>query len=78
MSAEMDASSPSSTSSSSLVQALKHDGITLEIRTADGFVNATKMSKSAGKEWSNYVRKTTTQDFLRELGNTIHRAPKAP
>jgi hypothetical protein len=50
-----------------LIQALALDGVTIDIRTLDGFVNATKMAQSAGKEWSNYYKSAAAQEFAREL-----------
>lgn len=57
--------------STSLVQALKQDGVTVEIRTSDGFVNATKMAQSAGKEWKNYFKSDNTRSFLAQLSRSL-------
>ena len=36
-------------------------------RVTDGYVNATAMCKSCGKEWSNYAKATNTNAFITEL-----------
>ena len=41
--------------------------IVTEIRMKDGFINATKLCKSAGKLWADYYRLKKTQAFLNEL-----------
>jgi hypothetical protein len=43
------------------------DNIVTEIRTNDGFVNATKLCQSAGKQWHDYWRLKKTQSFINEL-----------
>jgi KilA-N domain len=53
--------------SSSLVEALRSDGITVEFRKSDGFVNATKMAQAGGKQWSHYFENAGTQQFLNSL-----------
>ena len=36
-------------------------------RVKDGYINATAMCKAAGKEWSNYNKATSTNEFLEAL-----------
>jgi hypothetical protein len=53
-----------------LIHALKGENgedIVTEIRLTDGFVNATKLCKSAGKFWADYFKNKSTQLFLTEL-----------
>lgn len=46
----------------------------IEMRKEDGFINATRLCKSAGTKWNNYFRSQKTQDFLLELaGNAPER-----
>lgn len=55
-----------------LIYALQNNdgsGIVTEINLSNGFVNATKLCKSAGKNWYDYYRTKRTQDFLKELKN---------
>lgn len=57
-----------STIGNELVHALQGENgedILTEIRLKDGFVNATKLCKSAGKQWYDYYRLKTTQTFLK-------------
>lgn len=59
-----------STIGNELVHALRGDDgqeIVTEIRLKDGFVNATKLCKSAGKFWADYYKNKRTQMFLTEL-----------
>lgn len=39
----------------------------MEVRSSDGYVNATKICKVAGKEWSNYLQNKQTEEFLLQL-----------
>jgi hypothetical protein len=43
-----------------------------EIRASDGFVNATLMCKSAGKEWSNYIKSKEVNTFLKALSEQLN------
>jgi CelD/BcsL family acetyltransferase involved in cellulose biosynthesis len=42
-----------------------------EIRTSDGFVNATKMCHTAGKHFADFMRCQRTSDFLNELAKQL-------
>ena len=43
----------------------EHGGqILAEMRTSDGFVNATKMCKAGGKKWHDYIRGDDTKKFM--------------
>jgi hypothetical protein len=53
---------------SKLVKTL--EGIT-ELRTSDGYVNATKMCNSAGKLWADFARLDGTKAFLVELSKAL-------
>jgi hypothetical protein len=44
-----------------------NEDIITEIDLSTGFINATKMCKSAGKFWGNYYENKSTKDFIREL-----------
>lgn len=62
--------------SSSLIEALMGpDGFITEFRNSDGFINATKMCKSAGKKWSHYWDSDNTRLFLGAL--KLARNPEA-
>ena len=51
----------------------EHGGqIIAEMRDIDGYVNATKMCKSGGKEWKQYMRNATTTNFLVALESKVH------
>lgn len=57
-----------------LLYALKgEDGkdIITEIRKTDGFVNATRLCQSAGKQWHDYWRLKKTQAFIKEMSKGI-------
>ena len=41
--------------------------LVVEVRTSDGYFNATKMCDSSGKEWFGYKRNNKTKDFLEKL-----------
>ena len=56
-----------------LVNALQKDGICIEVRQSDGFVNATRMAKDGGREWSEYFRLASTKAFLEELSKSLGR-----
>jgi hypothetical protein len=43
-----------------------------EMRASDGYVNATKMCTSAGKEWSQFFRNDDTKAFLEVLSSKLH------
>jgi hypothetical protein len=43
--------------------------IITDINLTTGFVNATKMCKSAGKFWNNYYENKRTKEFLKELSS---------
>ena len=42
-----------------------------EIRPGDGYVDATKLCKSAGKEWKHYFENRWTKSFLVELSASV-------
>jgi KilA domain-containing protein len=54
-----------------LIKALQKDGITVEVREADGYINSTKMAKAGGKEWSDWYRLANTKLFLAELKDSL-------
>lgn len=41
--------------------------LSIEMRKSDGYVNATRMCKAAGKRWSNFADNMSTQSFLESL-----------
>lgn len=47
------------------------DGRIITEMRMDGYVNATKMCHSAGKEWSNYFQIATTREFLEALQGSL-------
>jgi hypothetical protein len=49
----------------SLTNALVADGDKIEMRSSDGYVNATKMCRSGGKKWNDFIRLVTTNEFMR-------------
>jgi hypothetical protein len=42
-------------------------GVLVDIRQSDGYVNATKLCKTAGKLWSNFLQLSWTSKFVGEL-----------
>jgi hypothetical protein len=46
-------------------------GIITEIRSSDGYVNASKMCRSGGKLWANYYQGDITKEFLEALSSNI-------
>jgi hypothetical protein len=48
-----------------------HNGQVIPQRAADGYINATAMCRSAGKEWSGYRRNETTEGFLTALEGSL-------
>jgi hypothetical protein len=59
-------------SASDLSVALSHGGITLEFRTSDGYVNATRMCKDAGREWSGYARTAEAKNYQTSLARSLN------
>src|SRR4051812_27184693 len=55
---------------SPLLKALSTDNITIEVRK-DGYVNASKLCRVAGKEWSSYFRTAKTKAFLEVLARSL-------
>jgi hypothetical protein len=50
----------------------EHGGrVIAEMRSSDGYVNATLMCKTGGKEWKQYRRNDTTQAFLEALTDVV-------
>lgn len=50
----------------------EHGGrIIAEMRNSDGYVNATKMCQSGGKEWSNYFKSGGNKIFIDELKRSL-------
>lgn len=47
------------------------DGNTIPQRAADGYVNATAICKASGKNFADYRRNSTTQEFLAELERSM-------
>ena len=51
----------------------EHGGqIIAEMRTSDGFMNATKMCAAGGKRWFNYIKNEDTQKFITTLSKTLN------
>lgn len=52
------------------IEALHGDdgNLITQMRTSDGYVNATAMCNSAGKKWADFVRLESTKKFLEEYG----------
>jgi hypothetical protein len=46
--------------------------IVTEIRQIDGFINATKLCKCAGKQWNDYYRNKRTNAFLDEISSVLN------
>lgn len=46
---------------------LSNDRPVVELRTTDGFVNATRMCQAAGKMWADFNRKVSTSSYLETL-----------
>lgn len=60
-----------------VVYALKGDGqLVTEMRVNDGYINATKLCKSADKLFNDYYRNKRTQAFLAELSLTTGKSVK--
>lgn len=47
------------------------EGVSVEQRTLDGYVNATAMCKAAGRPWSRYWENPTSKEFGRELSSVL-------
>lgn len=45
------------------------NGVCVDQRASDGFMNATAMCKAAGKRWDHYNTNETTKDFLEALSS---------
>ena len=60
------------------VDALRGDDghVITEMRLSDGYVSATKMCQSAGKHFSDYVRRNSTIEFMVALADSLGR-PKS-
>lgn len=69
---QSDVASTSSSASSFLKALYGDDGnLITEMRLSDGYINATKMCRSAGKEWHDFYRLPSTARFLKELADSI-------
>lgn len=44
-----------------------YQGELISLRSKDGFVNATAMCRAAQKQWSEYRRRPTTEEFFQEV-----------
>lgn len=55
----------------SLVAHDESGGIITEIRSSDGYVNATKLCQSAGRRWPKYYENQSSRDFISEFSSTI-------
>ena len=44
----------------------------VEIRDSDGYINATKLCKAGGKEWSNYNENKLTREYIKELSKKFN------
>lgn len=69
MSAEATTIGPSQ--ATNLVSALRKDGVCIEVRQRDGYVNATKMAKSGGKQWKHYHANEDSRNFLGVLAEAV-------
>jgi hypothetical protein len=55
-----------------LFNALEIDSkIITEMRKSDGYINATKLCQSVGKEFSGYLRNKQTEEFITELSSVL-------
>ena len=51
----------------------EHGGMVVpEMRTSDGFFNATKLCQMGGKRWFNYIKSDDTKRFLTTLSKTLN------
>lgn len=50
---------------------IEKDEMSLIQREEDGYVNATALCKSAGKEWKHYISNASTKEFLVELSAVV-------
>jgi hypothetical protein len=47
------------------------NGVDIQRRPTDGYVNATAMCKAYGKRWENYHRNERTQQYIQALGKSM-------
>jgi hypothetical protein len=52
------------------VEARPWNGVAIQRRQADGFVNATAMCKAGGKRWNHYVTNDRTAEYLQALSGS--------
>jgi hypothetical protein len=48
-----------------------YQGQVVRLRSRDGYANATAMCKAASKNWADYNRLSSTEDFLQELSSEV-------
>lgn len=48
----------------------KENGISIDQRTVDGYINASAMCKASNKRFNNYVRNDNTIEFIEELARS--------
>jgi hypothetical protein len=53
------------------IEARPWNGIAIQRRRADGFVNATAMCKANGKRWNNYARAGRTVEYICALARQV-------
>ena len=49
------------------IEARAWNGVSIQRRTTDGFVNATRMCKANGREWFTYARAERTREYIAAL-----------
>ena len=53
------------------MNAIAKDNMVIIQRASDGYINATKLCKGAGKEWKSYHRSDSTKSFLHALSGSV-------
>jgi hypothetical protein len=53
------------------IEARPWNGVAIQRRQADGFVNATAMCKAGGKRWNNYARAESTGEYVCALADDL-------
>jgi hypothetical protein len=53
------------------IEARPWNGVAIQRRQADGFVNATAMCKAGGKRWNDYIRVDRTGEYIRALADDL-------
>jgi hypothetical protein len=49
----------------------EYNGIEIPMRPNDGYINATKMCKAGGKEWTNFRQLKSTNEYLEALESVL-------